>query len=423
MFKPSTYLRRAGIYEVNLRQYTPEGSFGAFARHLPRLKEMGVDIFWLMPIHPIGELRRKGELGSYYSIRDFEKVNPEFGTEDELRSLIGEIHKQGMKVIIDWVANHTACDHKWTLMYPDFYVKDDSGGFLSPYDWSDVIQLDHGNTRQQDAMISAMLYWIREFDIDGFRADLAHLTPLAFWKKARQSADAIKPDLVWLAESEDPDYHEAFDISFTWKWMHASEKVCKGEEPVSDLLRVLEDYRTGFPPDAFRLFFTSNHDENSWNGTEFEKYGPYARLLSIFSFLYNSVPLVYSGQEIPNENRLPFFHHQSLQWPEKPLLHDFYRQLFELRHKSKALEVSDNSIAIPLLLQEEKVITFYREGGDEILVVVLNFSPGAQKICYPAGWPAGFYEEIFSGRIVELYPGHFFNIDPAEGLVLKLKRP
>lgn len=421
--KAPPLLHRAGIYEVNIRQYTPEGSFRAFAGHLPRLRDMGVDILWLMPVFPIGKPCRKGELGSYYSISDFEKVNPEFGTAQDLRELIAEIHRSGMQVVIDWVANHAAHDHVWTLSHPDFFARDEAGNFFSPFDWTDVLQLDHGNPRQQDAMINAMLYWINEFDIDGFRADLAHLTPLSFWKRARQAADSAKPGLIWLAETEDPRYHDAFDISFTWQWMHEAERVCKGQQPVGQLLNVLQEYRTSFPETAFRMFFTSNHDENSWNGTEYEKYGDHAPLLAVFSFLYPSVPLLYSGQEIPNKERLPFFHRHSLQWPDKPLLHDFYKRLFFLRHSSPALACSNHPEQVPLLLLDETVLVFRRGTGPESIVVALNFSNEKKTVIYPEGWPEGTFEDCFTEERFNLAEGSSMNLPAAGMKVLKQERP
>ncbi len=227
LFQPPAFLNNAVIYEVNIRQYSPEGTFNAFAAHLPRLKELGADILWLMPIHPIGLKKRKGTLGSYYSISDHKGINPEFGNAGDLRSLVTKAHAFGMKIIIDWVANHTAWDHVWTKTHPEFFVRNDKGDLTAPYDWDDVIQIDHSNSGEQVAMQDAMQYWIEEFDIDGFRADLAHLTPLQFWKDARLKLTPLKKDLVWLAETEEIFYHEAFDISYTWEWMHATEKFSK----------------------------------------------------------------------------------------------------------------------------------------------------------------------------------------------------
>ena len=226
--KPLDYfLKHSTIYEVNLRQYTKEGTIAAFMLHLPRLKKMGIDIIWLMPIHPIGKINRKGNLGSYYSISDYFDINPEFGTKSDFKKLVELVHELEMKIIIDWVANHAAWDNKWTLTNPDYFSRNAAGQFLSPYDWSDVIQIDHNNEMAHDALRHAMCFWVKEFDIDGFRADLAHLTPLKFWEKAKKITTEIKPDLIWLAETEDAAYHEVFDISYAWKWMHQSESFIK----------------------------------------------------------------------------------------------------------------------------------------------------------------------------------------------------
>jgi len=298
------YLSIANIYEVNLRQYTKEGTIAAFMEHLPRLKEMGVEILWFMPLHPIGKINRKGSLGSYYSSSNFFELNPEFGTEADFKNLVKVIHELGMKVIIDWVANHAAWDNNWTITNPDYFVRADNGQFLSPYDWTDVIQIDHNNEAAHDAMRSAMCFWVNEFDIDGFRADLAHLTPLRFWIKARQVTEAIKPDLIWLAETEEPDFYQAFDIVYAWRWMHKTESYFKNAWGLDSLHEVLNEEKRMYPENALQLFFTTNHDENSWNGTEYEKYGVYAKALAVFSFFYpSSVPLIYSGQEIPNQKR------------------------------------------------------------------------------------------------------------------------
>ena len=223
-FKRADWLATTNIYEVNTRQYTSEGTFIAFSKELPRLKDMGVEALWFMPIHPIGKINRKGKLGSYYSIMDFKAVNSEFGTADDFKDLIKKAHGLGMKVIMDWVANHAAWGNVWTIDHPEYFERDDNGNFKPPYDWTDVIQIDHSNETEQDAMIDAMKFWVTDFDIDGFRADLAHLTPLEFWKKARTAIEPLKPGLFWLAETEEINYHEVFDASFTWEWMHSTEE-------------------------------------------------------------------------------------------------------------------------------------------------------------------------------------------------------
>lgn len=327
-FNTPGFLTGAVIYEVNIRQFTPEGTFNAFQAHLPRLKKMGVDILWFMPIHPIGWQHRKGSLGSYYSISNHRAVNPEFGTEEDFRELVQACHHLGFKVILDWVANHVSWDSDWANNHPEF-IRQQNGQFVSPFDWTDVLQIEHLNIRQQDAMIENMAYWIQVFDTDGFRADLPHLVPLEFWMKARTVLDKLKPSLIWLGETEEEPYTRAFDITFTWKWMHTTETVIKHHGEISALIHCLEQD----PLKGYRLYFTSNHDENSWNGTEFEKYGVYAQTLAVFSALYpGSVPLVYSGQEIPNHLRLPFFEKAQLNWNQSLLMESFYTELFHFRH-------------------------------------------------------------------------------------------
>ncbi|MEX0637001.1 MAG: alpha-amylase family glycosyl hydrolase, partial [Ferruginibacter sp.] len=259
-----------------------------------------------------------------YSIKDFRDVNPEYGNKYDFKQLIERTHALGMKVILDWVANHAAWDNVWTIDHPDFFEQDETGRFKSPYDWEDVIQLNHQHPLQQQTMIDAMKYWIVDFDIDGFRADLAHLTPLPFWINARQQITSLKKDLIWLAETEDIPYHQAFDISFTWQWMHASEAYCKGQKSFRDLLQTLAHYKIDFPEKALRMYFTSNHDENSWNSTAYEKYGINVKALSVFNATWYGIPMIYSGEEAGLNKRLFFFDKDPINWEVNPSLHGFY---------------------------------------------------------------------------------------------------
>lgn len=373
MFNPHSpvykSLLHATIYEVNLRQYTLEGTIQAFLPHLPRLRSMGVDILWLMPIHPIGLQNRKGALGSYYSSRDFNDLNPEYGTKNDLHELIHTAHELGMKVILDWVANHAGWDNVWTLDHPDYFERNADGHFKSPYDWTDVIQIDHNNEAAHDALRDAMCYWVREFDIDGFRADLAHLTPLRYWIKARQVTEAIKPNLIWLAETEEPDYYQAFDLFYSWKWMHQTEHFCKNNQEIHELTDVLSEVTHRYPAQALQIYFTSNHDENSWNGTEYEKYGRYAQALSVFSFYYPySVPLIYSGQEIPNQQRLAFFEKSELDWNQGAGLHDWYAKMCYHRKKMSA------GFNIHFMHWGHRILAFRRGEGLGEVWVILNFN-------------------------------------------------
>ncbi|MFM7709564.1 MAG: alpha-amylase family glycosyl hydrolase [Ferruginibacter sp.] len=402
------------IYEVNLRQYTPEGTMAAFQTHLPRLQRMGVTILWFMPIHPIGQQNRKGTLGSYYSIRDYTAVNPELGDANDFRNLIQAAHALGMKVIIDWVANHAAWDHVWTKTHPNFFCLTEHGTFLSPYDWSDVIQFDHQCQAAHDAQHEAMCYWVDQFDIDGFRADLAHLTPLSFWLDARAKTERIKPGLIWLAETEDPAYFQAFDISYAWKWMHTTEAVLRTTHEAQALIDVLVSQQQILPEGALELYFTSNHDENSWNGTEFEKYGIYASGLAALSFVYpSSVPLIYSGQEIPLRHRLAFFDKDQLPWEQGPTLDDFYRRLAVIRAQL-GTEATCQFIHL-----QTGVFSFIRHDSSGSLLFVFNISEDPVQCLIPVDlFPEGYRNRmndediLISSEVpVSLNPGDWLIAD------------
>ncbi|MDB5203742.1 MAG: alpha amylase catalytic region [Ferruginibacter sp.] len=363
---------------------------------------MGVEILWFMPIHPIGVQKRKGTMGSYYSIQDHEAINPEFGSRQDFVELVEAIHAHGMKIILDWVANHTSWDHVWTLSNPEFFVKDADGNFTPPYDWDDVLQLDHSSVGEQEAMINAMKFWVTGFGIDGFRADLAHLTPLPFWIEARKQLTAINNELIWLAETEEIHYHDAFDISFTWAWMHKTEEVCKGHADVGALLQLLKTQQEQFPRNARRMYFTSNHDENSWNGTEYEKYGSYARALAVFSCCYESIPMIYNGQELPNLKRLQFFDKDVIAWNDQYGLHDFYKVLLALRKRNRAAGANEN---INTVFDEESarkgLLIFRRLFAEDEIIVVMNLAAHETRPSFPQDNHTG-YKNIFTGDEVTL---------------------
>ena len=421
LFTQPSFLRNSNMYEVNVRQYTPEGTFKAFEQHLPRLKDMGVEILWMMPIHPIGLVNRKGTLGSYYSIQNYKGVNPEFGTENDFRDLVLKVHSMGMKIIIDWVANHTSWDNVWTKSNPEFFVKDESGNFVSAYDWDDVLQIDHSCEGEQVAMIDAMQYWVTAFNIDGFRADLAHLTPLQFWKKARLQLSSLKKDLIWLAETEDVNYHEAFDISYTWKWMHTTQQFVAGEKTLTDCVKVLADYKNDFNEKDLRLFFTSNHDENSWNGSEYEKYGLFAPAWAVFSIFYAGVPLIYSGQELPNTKRLQFFEKDSIEWTTDLKLQQFYKSLLSLRKRNPIFA----NLKIENIYIDENLITknifFMRIKSDENMVLcILNLNSFTTNEHISLEDISGLYESVLTGE--ETYLNNSFTFEKEAGGFLILEK-
>ncbi|MCD4663832.1 MAG: alpha-amylase, partial [Bacteroidales bacterium] len=329
------------IYEVNLRQYSEGGTFKEFEEHLPRLKELGVGILWFMPIQPIGEKNRKGTLGSYYSINDYTKVNPEFGTLEEFKSLVNIIHDLGIMVIIDWVANHTAWDHHWSKDHPEFYTKDGQGNFKAPVkDWEDVIHLDYGNHDLWDEMIQQMEFWLKETDIDGFRCDMAHLVPTLFWNHARHELDKTK-SVFMLAESENHDLLEyAFDTIYNWKLLHAMNNLAAGKINTKELLEIVLNEVKYLPEGASLLNFTSNHDENSWQGSAIERLHYFLEPLTVLTFLLPGIPLIYNGQEAGNYRRLKFFDKDEIEWKEDKMS-PFYQKLNELRRKHATPQIGE----------------------------------------------------------------------------------
>jgi glycosidase len=401
-FKTLDWARSSNVYEINVRQYTLEGTFKAFEKHLPRLKDMGVEILWFMPIYPIGKLNRLGSLGSYYSIQNYKEINSEFGTLEDFRQLVNLAHTMGFKVIIDWVANHTAWDHTWTYAHKEYYELDGAGNFRSPYDWRDVIQINHNSKEQQDVMIDCMKFWLIECDIDGYRCDMAHLIPLAFWHRARRELDAIKP-LFWLAETEDASYHDVFDASYTWEFLHKMEQYWLGQTDIQGLDIVLNGYKNNFPPDALRIYFTSNHDENSHSGSEYERLGNAALALAVLCIFWNGIPLIYSGQELPNRKRLKFFDKDNIEWQGDCGLHEFYKALLHLHSKQVALRAGDgNAKTVRLNTTNDRIFSFLRQNGDSEVLVVLNLSTDAATFRFIDDHISETYKNVFTGNAIAI---------------------
>ena len=383
------------IYEVNVRQYTLEGTFNAFAKNLPRLKDMGVQVLWFMPVLPIGEEGRLGTLGSYYAASDYKAINPEFGTVDDFKALIKEAHEMGFKVLMDFVANHAGNDHLWIQKHPDFFVRGEDGEFIHPHGWSDVSQLNYEVPKVWKKMTKVLKYWIKEYDVDGFRCDMAHLVPLDFWKYAKKKTAKLKDDLFWFGECQEPEYHEVFDASYTWKWMHASEQFYHQQMNLHSLLTVLFKSMTEFPCNAMRVYFTSNHDENSWNGTEYEKYGDAAKLMAVFSCTWDGIPLIYSGQELPNKKRLKFFEKDQIDWTGKFELHDFYKTLLTLKATNKALRAGDPEVLTKIIShpEDERVFAYLRTYKNSQVFVILNFSD--QELNFEVKNVKGLFRNLF----------------------------
>lgn len=410
----------AVIYEVNIRQYTEEGTFDAFSEHLPRLKEMGIDILWLMPIHPIGELNRKGTLGSYYSVKDFKAVNPEFGTMEDFKSLVDKAHSMGMYVIIDWVANHAAWDNVLVETNPEFFTTDSLGNFVPPVpDWSDVIDFNYDNKELWDYMIGALKFWVEQANIDGYRCDVAGMVPIEFWNKVRKELDEIKP-VFMLAEWETPEMHEyAFDMTYAWDFHHLMNDIAQGEKTVKDIDAYWKQEKKEYPANAYRMMFTSNHDENSWNGTVFERMGDAAEAMLVLSATVEGMPLVYSGQEAGLNKRLDFFEKDLIEWKEHKF-YELYKKLFELKKHNKALWNGEFGGEINRVKNgnDKNVYSFSREKDGDKIFVIINLSNKSQTVKLNNRSLVGKYKNIFTDKEIMINGSDEFNLEPWSYMVL-----
>lgn len=391
--------RNATIYEVNIRQFTPQGTFKAFEQELPRLQKMGVGILWLMPINPLGEKKRKGSLGSYYSVSDYLDVNPEYGTKSDFIDVVKKAHELGMKVIIDWVANHTSWDNRLISKHPEWYKKDSAGNIVPPVaDWTDVAALDYSQPGLREYMADALLYWIKEADIDGYRCDVAGMLPISFWHETIPKLKEVKP-IFMLAEDESPKMHDTgyFDATYSWELFHAMNSIAQGKKPAMVIDSIYGAELKKYPGDAFRMRFTSNHDENSWNGTEFERMGEGARTFAVFCFTFPGIPLVYSGQESAMNRRLRFFDKDTIPWGNYPL-ESFYTTLTELKTKTNLLDAGDAGgkfIKVPTS-NDQVVYAFLRRTPDNQLLVVLNMSNQPTTVQLKGSEFSGEYQEVFT---------------------------
>jgi len=375
------WIMQGNIYEVNIRQYTPEGSFKAFEKHLERLKEMGAQTLWFMPINPISKIDRKGALGSYYAVSDYTKVNPEYGTLADWKELVSHAHNMGFKVIIDWVPNHTGADHPWLKDHPDFYIKDSTGKAAVPFDWTDTRQLDFKNKEMQDSMIASMKYWLTDTGIDGFRCDVAWNVPGSFWSRCINELKKTKKDIFMLAEGDKPYLHPSgFDATYPWEMFHMMVKIAKGERLAFALDSIRNLYDSVYPKNALELYFTSNHDENSWNKADYATmpgliHAPFAVFTQTMP---HSVPLVYSGQEEPVLDSLSFFYKDTIHFKNYSRA-KFYKTLLELRKNNPAL-ASNASFKKIKAGNDRALYAYVREAGGKKVLVILNLSAKEQSI-------------------------------------------
>lgn len=392
------------IYEVNLRQGTKGRTLKAFSEELPRLKDLGVDIVWLMPIHPISEVNRKGTLGSYYAVRDYKAVNPEFGTIGDLKDFVSRAHALGMKVILDEVCNHTGCDHAWVTEHPDYYARDEKGNMYGPFDWTDVYKLDYSNPALREAMIDALCFWVKECDIDGYRCDVAMQVPTDFWEQARPSLEAIKP-VFMLAEASTPELCvSAFDADYAWPMKDVFNAIAatkganayareKGQKlPSLNALAIdslLNAQQRQYPQDTYRMQMITNHDLNSWEGTEFDRYGAATGAFAVLSYTLPGMPMMYTGQEVGFNHPFEFFE-------TDPVTPDytaneftaFYKMLNALKHKNPALRAGATGGKMERHATKcPDVYAFSRTlPGNEVLVLV-NLSDKPSPVAFTGKVP------------------------------------
>lgn len=379
------------IYEANIRQYSESGKFEDFTKDIYKLKDLGVKIIWLMPIHPISKTNRKGTLGSYYSISDYKAVNPEFGSKEDLDELIKEAHKHDILVILDWVANHTGWDHKWIKNKPDYYTKNENGEITDPinpstgesWGWTDVADLNFDNMDMQNEMIEAMEYWVKEHDIDGYRLDAAHSCPASFWKKSIERLKKIK-NVLMLAESD--GYHtggfeliELFDMSYNWSGHHVLNRIYKKENNSEDLKLNINRNLNDYSSKHVLMNFTSNHDENTWAGTVFNRYGDGAKTFAALTYFLPGIPLIYNGQEYGLNKRLEFFEKDFIAKKQSDF-YEFYSNLNSIKKENNILDI-DSEIKFEIIETNNKnLICYKRTKNNDSMYFVANLSEESQEI-------------------------------------------
>ena len=408
------------IYEVNIRQYSESGTFNDFTKDIPKLKDLGVKVLWLMPIHPISKTKRKGTLGSYYSITNYKEVNPEFGNKDDFNNLIKTAHENNMYVILDWVANHTGWDHQWIENNPNYYTKNSKGEITDPinpetgepWGWEDVADLNFDNLEMQNEMIEAMEYWIRKHNIDGYRADAAHGCPVSFWKEVIIRLNKIK-NVFMLAESD--GYHpggfelvELFDMSYSWAGHHILNEIGKNKNNVKDLINNIRTNNEFYSKGHILMNFTSNHDENSWNSTVFERFGEGVKTFSALTYFLPGMPLIYNGQEYGLNKRLEFFEKDFIPKPNNEYF-DFYKTLAKIKTENKVLHI-ENSVNFEIIeTNNSNVILLKRENNGELMYFLANLSDKSQEIILNLN---GDYTSLINNTSIHLNKN--YNLNPWE---------
>ncbi|SFM98434.1 Glycosidase [Algoriella xinjiangensis] len=409
------------VYEVNVRQFSPEGTFAAVTKEIPNIKKLGVKILWLMPIYPIGVENRKEGLGSYYSIKDYRGINPEFGTADDFKKLVDEAHKNGIYVIMDWVANHTAWDHPWVKQHPDWYEKDKNGKMHSPYDWTDVVALNFDNKEMRQAMIADMKYWLDDFKVDGFRCDMAHEVPTNFWEEAKPQL-ANGREIFMLGETENADLLvNAFDAAYGWELHHIMNDIAKGKKNVSAIDTYMDSIPKKWQADDYKLLFTSNHDENSWAGTEYERMGDAVETFAVLTYTLPGIPLIYNGQEEDFNRRLKFFVKDSIDRNPNSKMRGVYEKLGELKVTNEAFNGAKKAASYERLKtsDDKAILAFKRKKNTTEAYFIANLTKAEKEVTVPIN---GVYKNFMNNENVTFDAATKLKLKPWEYLILVQKK-
>ena len=438
-------LESAVIYEANIRQYSPEGTFDAFTKDIPQLKELGVKVIWLMPMYPISEKNRKATggrdvsdiedpeerkkyLGSYYSISDYTAVNPEHGNMEDFDELVATAHENGMYVILDWVANHTGWDHQWIKDHKDWYTQNDKGEVIDPinqdtgesWGWTDVADLNFDNQELRKAMIDDMLFWVEEHNIDGFRADAAHSVPTDFWETAAEELRKVKP-IFMLAEADNPKdlFHNAFEMGYNWEGHHLMNSIAKGEKTAKDWDDYMKKVDSTFQDDDYLMNFVTNHDENSWAGTVKERMGDASEAMLAMSYTLPGMPLIYSGQEYDMDKRLLFFEKDTIP-KTKGKVYPLLEKLGELKNTNPALHGAKKAASYSNVntSDEEKILAYKREKDGQVLYYVANMTD--QPVTFTAQME-GDFSDFMNGSSMSISKDQKLEFGPWEYKILTNK--
>lgn len=416
------WVKNATLYELNVRQFSEDGTFKAVEKHLPRLKKMGIDIIWLMPVHPIGVINRKGSLGSYYSVKGYLGINLEFGTEEDFRDLVEAIHDHGMYVILDWVANHSSWDNALVTDHPEWYMKSRTGTFQStPWrDYDDIIDFDYSRPELRKYMTEALQFWIREYDIDGYRCDVASFVPIDFWENARTELDAIKP-VFMLAEAEDKELHcKAFDATYNWTLWNILHQIAINNKSAKTLGEAyIAEHVSIFPKEGIRMNFIDNHDKNSWEGNQYINFGEALKAATVFTVMMDGMPLVYNGQEAGLDRSLKFFEPDPIEW-KKHENEALYTTLFELKHKNQALWNGSRGGEMVRIMNDrmDQVISFVREKNGDKVLAFFNLSKEKVHVNFDTSFDSGMYTNLFTDKQQEVSQKLALTMDPWGFLVL-----